>query len=214
MSFILDALKKSESERQKQAVPGLMDMTPAVARPRFPRWAIGLCALLGINLLVLIVVLLSHDRPPVAAALRPAAAPPAAATPPAPPATAPPLATLQPGPEHFSPLETAPADAPEIPLVEPVTRVTPKPRLANDSTPATDAALPTLAEINQSGPRGLPELHLDIIFHAARPAERFVFINGRKYREGEILTEGPNLEKITRDAAILNYRGLRFRLPL
>ena len=57
MSFILDALKKSEVERQRQNVPGLMDAGPAPRRPRFPMWAIALTALLAVNLTVLIIVL-------------------------------------------------------------------------------------------------------------------------------------------------------------
>ena len=57
MSFILDALKKSEIERQRQSVPGSMDTGPAPRRPRFPIWAIALTALLAVNLAVLIVVL-------------------------------------------------------------------------------------------------------------------------------------------------------------
>jgi general secretion pathway protein B len=57
MSFILDALKKSEIERQRQSVPGLMDAGPAPRRARFPAWAIALTALLAVNLAVLIVVL-------------------------------------------------------------------------------------------------------------------------------------------------------------
>jgi len=58
MSFILDALKKSELERQRQTIPGLMDAGPLERRPRFPLWAIALVVLLGVNLAVLLVVLL------------------------------------------------------------------------------------------------------------------------------------------------------------
>src|SRR5208337_62764 len=57
MSFILDALKKSELERQRQVVPGLMDSRAARPRTRLPLWAIGLMLLLGFNLTVLTVVL-------------------------------------------------------------------------------------------------------------------------------------------------------------
>ena len=39
MSFILDALKKSEIERQRQTVPGLMDTRIAGRRNRLPTWA-------------------------------------------------------------------------------------------------------------------------------------------------------------------------------
>ncbi len=68
MSFILDALKKSEIERQRQSMPGLMDAPTALRRGRLPLWAILLGCLLAINIVVLIVVLMrnggrrSHQR--------------------------------------------------------------------------------------------------------------------------------------------------------
>ena len=43
---------------------------------------------------------------------------------------------------------------------------------------------------------GIPPLHIDIHVFSANPAERFVFINNRKYVEGATLTEGPVLERI------------------
>ena len=51
MSFILDALKKSELERQRQSTPGLVESGIARPRPRLPLWAVALCVLLGINLI-------------------------------------------------------------------------------------------------------------------------------------------------------------------
>ena len=59
----------------------------------------------------------------------------------------------------------------------------------------------------------LPELHLDIHVHSANPAERFVFVNMRKYVEGQALKEGPTVERITADGVVLNQHGLRFLLP-
>jgi general secretion pathway protein B len=64
MSFILDALKKSEIERQRQAIPGLMDTPTAPPRPRFPLWAIALCALLALNAVVVAVVLIHGASKP------------------------------------------------------------------------------------------------------------------------------------------------------
>lgn len=52
MSFILDALKKSESERQRQSGPALFEVKVAPPRGRFAIWATGLGALLAINLIV------------------------------------------------------------------------------------------------------------------------------------------------------------------
>lgn len=92
MSFILDALKKSETDRQRQSAPALFEVKVAAPRRRFPVWAIGLGALLGVNMLVLGWVLLRQpgggdagagataaSAPPTAAAPAPAA--PAAASP-------------------------------------------------------------------------------------------------------------------------------------
>ena len=63
MSFILDALKKSEIERQRQSVPGLMDARPGARRRRLPLWAAALGLLLGINLVVLAFVLWNKSAP-------------------------------------------------------------------------------------------------------------------------------------------------------
>ena len=57
MSFILDALKKSEIERQRQTIPGLVDSAYIRPRARLPAWAIALCSLLAVNLIVLVIVL-------------------------------------------------------------------------------------------------------------------------------------------------------------
>jgi general secretion pathway protein B len=91
------------------------------------------------------------------------------------------------------------------------------------SNPATFAArarasvdegemLPTHGSLIASGTK-LPELRLDIHVYSAKPAERFVFVNMRKYVEGQSLSEGPVLERITSDGAILNQQGTRFLLP-
>jgi len=71
MSFILDALKKSEIERQRQSVPGLMDTRFKERRTGLPVWAAALGVLLGVNLLVLAFVLWNKSAP------APHAAPPA-----------------------------------------------------------------------------------------------------------------------------------------
>jgi len=66
MSFILDALKKSETDRQRQSSPALFEVKVAAPRRKFPLWAAGLAVLLGINVLVLAWVLLRRSEAPVA----------------------------------------------------------------------------------------------------------------------------------------------------
>jgi general secretion pathway protein B len=91
MSFILDALKKSENERQRQSGPGVFQPRIASPRARFPVWAIALGLLLGVNLLILIWVMTRPEPAPVVTATSAAATPPVApttTTAPAAPATA------------------------------------------------------------------------------------------------------------------------------
>jgi general secretion pathway protein B len=64
-----------------------------------------------------------------------------------------------------------------------------------------------------TGPGALPELHLDVHVFATNSADRFVYINMRKYHEGARLQEGPTIERIRRDGVVLNSQGLRFLLP-
>src|SRR5690349_23989385 len=86
MSFILDALKKSENDRQRQSSPALFEVKVAAPRRNFPTWAIGLAVLLGINLLILLWFVL-RDPAPAASAVPTTVASehPAAQTPATPP---------------------------------------------------------------------------------------------------------------------------------
>jgi general secretion pathway protein B len=230
MSFILDALKKSEVERQRQAIPGLMDSHPLPPRAKFPLWAVALIALLVVNLAILAVVFMRGGTQAGAGAA-PSPAPVSA------PAQAPPspAAPARATPDHFSPMDAAPpVYAPEVPPAQdnPSPAGTrrsaragsssdgaihhearsPDPVLTEES-PADGEVLPTINEINLAGQPALADLHLDVHVYATKPSERFVYINMRKYREGATLAEGPVLESIRRDGVVLNYQGLRFVLP-
>ena len=58
MSFILDALKKSETDRQRQNGPALFEVRVAPPRNGLPLWAVGLGVLLAVNLIIVAWVLL------------------------------------------------------------------------------------------------------------------------------------------------------------
>jgi general secretion pathway protein B len=215
MSFILDALKKSEIERQRQSVPGLMDSRVAQRRSRLPVWAIVLAVLLGINLIVLTFALMRKSAP---------AAPAARA---ADSVMAPKIEVPPPVAQHFSPLDAVPVYAPEIPVAAPINRASlqasapvarrvhhPDPVLNEpDGGEQIEELLPSINELSLTGSQTLPEMHLDVHVYATKPSERFVYINMRKYHEGATLQEGPALERIRRDGVVLNYQGLRFVLP-
>src|ERR1700691_3948626 len=116
MSFILDALKKSESDRQSG--PALFEVKVTPPRPRFPYWALALAVLLVINIAVGAWVFL--HRPPPAEAPSQAAVSPANFGPQsAPPQAA--VAASQSAPAAAPPVITAPAPAaPSADRPEPV----------------------------------------------------------------------------------------------
>jgi general secretion pathway protein B len=88
MSFILDALKKSETDRQRQSAPALFEVKVAAPRRRLPVWAVALGALLVVNAGVLAWVLMR--KPGAEASVAAAQAHGSAqANPPAPAAAAP-----------------------------------------------------------------------------------------------------------------------------
>jgi general secretion pathway protein B len=76
MSFILDALKKSESDRQRQSGPALFEVRVAPPRNSLPVWAIGLALLLAVNLVIVAWVLLRRPAAPDQTTTAITAAPP------------------------------------------------------------------------------------------------------------------------------------------
>jgi general secretion pathway protein B len=258
MSFILDALKKSENERQRQIGPSLADVRVVRRHTERPWWAVGVAALLVLNLGVLLVVLTRDgDAKPNTPVQQPASQSQAYTAPAPQPAQTyqpQPYQQQQPAPradrgyagqvvtdpsvrsladeaggydeypsEPANPSLAGAAVVPEGPpmvrRIEPPT-VAPLPagavfearnRANAGSRPDTEV-LPTTNDLAATG-TNVPELHLDIHVHSQNPSERFVFVNMRKYQEGETLKEGPSVERITPEGVILNQRGLRFLLP-
>jgi len=56
------------------------------------------------------------------------------------------------------------------------------------------------------------ELTIDLHVYSIESEKRFVFVNKRKYREGDTLQEGPYVEQITREGVVLRDNGKQFLL--
>jgi general secretion pathway protein B len=226
MSFILDALRKSEIERQRQSGPSIAEIPIAREDRRLPVALIAIGVLLAVNVGVLLFFLLRDGRAaepeavaPVAATHAPAAASPPAATN---PTTNPPSPLPATGGNEF-------LFGGQEPLPETYSQVVPDATIAPgapDPTLLPDA--PTTAgsgSVNYGEPpqpqqnlptdpgAGLPPLAIDLHIFTDNTANRAVFINGRRYTQGATIVEGPTVEEITRDGAVLSYRGRRFLLP-
>ena len=258
MSFILDALRKSEHERQRQTGPALVETPVAMPKPKSNVWATAAIALLVVNLVAIGLLLLykSRDEPVVstaADAAQPARADAAASTaapvtqaavtqtvpePIVPPPMLRPAEEAPAAPGTRNPLEgeissgapsmdyEAAARAAEPPPGPPAVVPTQRGSVVYESLPGSEPAeapgyvrqpqrstsnLPTADEF--AARAGLPEMRLELHVYSANPQQRFVFINGRKYQQGDSTQEGATVDEVTPDGVILNARGNRFLLP-
>lgn len=195
MSFVLDALRKSEHERQRQLGPGIAEL-PAARPERRPPWALLAIVLLVVLNVAVLGVLLLRDAPPA----EPAGVP----------------ATAMEAPAIIAPPVTPPPATPAIASLTEVRPLLEEPQPAAEAVappPAPDPTLVPIAELPATATAGLPQLSMDLHVYTDDPQRRAVFINGRRYQQGGVLTEGPTLREITREGAILDYRGQRFLLP-
>lgn len=227
MSFILDALKKSENERKRGDTPALHEMKMAPPRQGVATWLIVLAGLLVINIAVLCVVLLrgTHGAtpPPEAgntAATVPAAAPAAVAAPtPAPSVITPPPAPVN--PPAMAPQPPVAAQNPatpddDAPAVEPprgaAGAVQGNAQSGVQATGGNSGELPTYQQAATAPGANLPELALNLHSYSANPADRFIFLNMMKLREGQATPQGVRVETITPDGAVLSWQGSKFLL--
>lgn len=233
MSFILDALKKSESDRQRQGGPALFEVKIAAPRHALPSWALAIVLLFVANLAVVAWLLLRHAAAPAEApapvpariqaetaagpaapavlAAAPAAAPAAATPAPAAPAAAA-QAGATPAARSVVTAASGPAEPPPpnpddlAPAAEPRASGT-----LGTVKRGTDAGVPLYQQLAAMPGSQLPQLRLDLHAYAEHAGDRWVLINMHKLREGDSL-EGVHVERITPDGAVLSWQGTQFLL--
>jgi general secretion pathway protein B len=241
MSYILEALRRAESERgRRRGVPGLNAQPVPAPSPedggerKSRPW---LWVVIGVSSAVLLMLLwrsfageplvdeAALARAPVAgnvtpqdAIAVPAAA--AAATTIAAAAASVPTTAVAPSPP------AAPATAAEKPKTHKAasTRQTAAPAPIGPSTlPAATATAPrnpappeqrlrTLAELPDDVKRSVPALAFGGSVYSEIPAQRMVIFNGQVVREGESLSDDLLLEQIRPRSAVLRVRGQRFEI--
>lgn len=206
MSYILEALRRSQAERERGQVPGL-HAQPAPAEADVPRGARRGVPLpwLGLGLVAGAAVAASAWwlwRPAAAPASVPAVVAPAPAAPLPAPAPAPALPVVVSAPPAPVPVPApAPASAPVI-TAAPAPAPAPLPRT------------PTLAELSAEQRRELPPLVMGGSIWSESALSRFVIVNGQVVREGEAAAPGVTVEKIAPRSVLLKWRELRFEVPL
>ncbi len=210
MSYILDALRRAEAERERGRVPGLHTQAlPVPGEPVVPRarragsWAGGILALLGAAALGAWWALREPAPEPVAPAMpRPA------------PAVAPPAPVATP------PLQLPPIAVPPPSVASPAAPRRPAAPLAEQATPTAAEPVPppagrpiALAALSAQQRAELPPLAIGGLIYSPSAASRFILINGQVVREGEAAAPGVTLERIGPKGAVLRWRELRIEVP-
>lgn len=198
MSFILDALRKSEQQRQHGMAPTLATapqqshQIDASGKPVWP-----------LSALIALLILAAGTA---IGWLRPWQ--------PAVPATPPRIANapIHQAPEATSTVaEVIPPTAPIVPPASTPAEI--KASITTSGPVLAPAALPSPVPTKDDG-MPLPKIALTVHAYSSDPADRLAGINGKIVREGELLEPGLKLERITPDGVILNFRGRRLRHDL
>lgn len=72
---------------------------------------------------------------------------------------------------------------------------------------------PMLAMLPAAVRASVPPLVVNAHVWSDDPAKRFVMLNGRLFRDGEVVQDGLRLVAVLADGAELEWRGVRFRVP-
>ncbi len=217
MSYILEALKKAQAERQLGSTPtihapalhGVADQ-PAGSAARKPVLAALLAMGAVIAALLALVWSKSQPTPPVVApaaavavpAPAPAAAPPAPAAAMPPPVAAPRIAIVA-EPAAAAPAPAAKAAPKAPPPAEPVPAATAVP----------DEVTQTMRDLPEPIQRAIPPVAVGGYIYSKNPADRLLLIDKVLRHEGEEVAPGLLLEKLLPKSAVFNYKGYRYRVP-
>ncbi|MBK9572928.1 MAG: general secretion pathway protein GspB [Rhodoferax sp.] len=221
MSYILEALKRADAERQRGAVPGLLASqvtTPladaASARHKHFVWAAVTALVLGGMAAGLWRWHVPASMPVVAAGLPSAtvagSAQPSVATPsqtsavPAVAAPSPVVTRPKPVARATPPL----AATPPVPPVEPVAVA---PVSLASSPQAALAGVALLGELQDDIRRQIPALSITGVVHSANPAQRLLVVNNQVLTQGSLAAPELRLEEIEPRSSVFSFRGTRFR---
>ncbi|MQA20190.1 general secretion pathway protein GspB [Rugamonas rivuli] len=225
MSYILEALKKAQAERQLGSAPTLH--APALhgtdrkaAGGALTRPLVLAALAMGVAIMVLLVLVLRPAQPQQPAVAPPAvaavavAAPAAPAIPVAPAAPAqtgaaplaaalpPPVATVTPEPRPQPVAEEAPAPAPAVVADKPV-----KPAAAPEEP------VQNLRDLPEPIQRSIPHVTVGGYIYSKNPADRLLLIDKILRHEGEEVAPGLMLEKLLPREAVFSFKGYRYRVP-
>ena len=214
MSYILDALRKADAERDRGNVPGIHAQpsfggsVPMRAPPAAKPWLWLAASALAAGLVAAVAWYAMSPLPAAVVATPPVSAPLPITFAPAPvapvPVAAPPTQAAARKPEAAIG-ERKPKPKP-LPAPEPVAT-------AVDAKPAaTGEKVYTLAELPDEIRRQLPAINVGGSMYSAKPADRVLIINGQVLHEGDRIAPDLALQQIRSRGALLSFKGYRYTI--
>ena len=215
MSYILDALRKADSDRERGAVPGIHAQTlPPLGGADDGRRAPGLLLWAVIALALLLAALVAWQLVASDPAPEPAPAQTAALPPPPVPGPAPVAAAPVPQPARAEPPIATSLNLPRIPAVAAPRAAASAAAKAPPAASAASAAAATRVYAQNELPdtirRELPQIVVGGSIYSDNPANRFLVINGQVFHEGDKLGPELWLDQIKLKAAVLRFKGYRY----
>lgn len=235
MSYILDALKKSEQERGVGEMLTPTNSAGTLAAPLKRRWwPIILALLLVIAALLALLRFWAHDGVPA----KPVAAQASAETIESRTAvtggvelselgrvdrpdvrdlaeqarlrSGQPKAQRQPS---VSKRKTSKA-TPEVTTTAVAVAAPTMDEFTQEEVPEVDPAdIPFLRQMPEAFREGVPEMTVNVHLYSANEAENLVYINDRHVRKGDRIEGGVRLHAIVHDGVVLDHGGTKFKLP-
>ena len=233
MSIILDALRKSESERLREAEAHRSELPRARGRTRMPWWVWAVALLLLANIILLLWLALRSAAPANGPLTSRAAGSEVrdlerlAAVGTENTGSAAASGARRPSPDippaQFPVRNAEPAPAPTVAEAESLGMAA-NSALAqraadavaaegNNRIPAGVARSESASGLSTTLPEGVPALEVSLHYYDSASGRSFISVNGHTARDGTVLPEGPQVERVTEEGAILNFRGQRFLLP-
>jgi general secretion pathway protein B len=221
VSYILDALRKSDQQRQHGAAPTLQSthiVPRASGRPAY--WIYGVLGtlLIGAGMAIGWLRPWQLEQPasiaePISPKISGSEAPQIATAPPLPtqsvltpetPVPAPVSAQPHPSPLGAAAHAKAAMRSPDV-------------QAANAADPARSAPelkVLAMSELPPAIQQEIPPMSISVHAYSPRPGDRIVGINDRLLREGGTVPPGLTLDEITPDGMVFSYKGYRFRRGL
>ena len=217
MSYILEALKKSDQERKQGHVPDLQTVhVPVSIEQHHSRW------------LYLVIILLLLSLAFVLGWLRPWESPELVVSPPAEPVTVSvetlvdePVAELPGVPVQPVVAEEAIQDSSHLSRVQPVEETMAAadqpqvPAIARDEAPSLELqSVPHLYSLPELVQQSIPKMIFAGHVYSSNIAQRSIIINDHSMSEGDRVMEGLEVEQITPSGVVFNYQGQLFKMDV